>query len=117
VQLWTLLQDEVDDVLETWNDHCIRRSRNPRVPSGRPNVMFSCSHLYAAEDQRCAVDTADVELCRQRCTFRVSRPCEDEEVYELCLAAMTQNNLSLPNDVHYALDLYRKLRLEINALL
>ena len=111
------MQLELDDVVQTWNDHYIRQSRNPRVPSGRPNIMYSCSHLYGAEDECCAVDTADVDLCKQCCTFRVSRPCEDEQVYELCLAAMSQHNLSLPNDAHYGIELYRKLRMEINALL
>ena len=79
--------------------------------------MYSCSQLYGTEDESCDVDAADVDVCKQHCTFRVSRPREDKEVYYLCLAAMRRHNLSLPNDAHYGIDLYRKLRTEINALL
>jgi len=69
---------KLDDVVETWNDHYIRQSRKPRVPSGRPNIMYSCSHLYGAEDESVVVDTTDVDVCKQHCTFRVSQPCENK---------------------------------------
>lgn len=110
-------QDELDDVLETWNDHYIRRSRNVSVPSGRPNIMYSCPLLYGAEDECCAVDTTDLDICKQHCIFRTLQPCEDEDVYNLCLTLMMQHNLSLPNDPSCGVELYRKLRMEIMALL
>ncbi|CAL8375938.1 unnamed protein product [Arctogadus glacialis] len=33
--------DELDDTAQAWNTHTIRPSKNPNVPSGRPNVMFA----------------------------------------------------------------------------
>lgn len=46
-------QDELDDTVRVWDAHTIRPSRNPNVPSGQPNVMYSLPELYIVKGLPC----------------------------------------------------------------
>lgn len=109
-------QDELDDTAWTWNAHVIRPSRNPNVPSGRPNIMFSVPELYQATDHLCSVDEVAVEACATECTFRQPIPC-DPDVYHLCNILMAESQLNVPDDPYQALNLYMHLRDVITAAL
>lgn len=109
-------QDELDETIRVWDSHVIRLSRNDRVPSGRPRVMYMFPELYTTEDCISQVDRADVQLCRSNCIFRPSMPC-DTDIYNLCNILMVESQLHLPADAYEALDLYLELRNKIRSSL
>ncbi|XP_036066803.1 uncharacterized protein LOC118598288 [Oryzias melastigma] len=104
-----IIQDELDKTISVWNSHIIRPSKNDRVPSGRPKVMYMFPELYSTNDCVSPVDDADVQLCHANCTFRPTVPC-DTDIYDLCNILMAESDLQLPNDAHQALNLYLHLR-------
>ncbi|XP_029975096.1 uncharacterized protein LOC115408457 [Salarias fasciatus] len=111
-----IIQDELDETIRVWDSHVIRPSRNDRVPSGRPRVMYMFPELYSTEDCISLVDSADVQLCRSESTFRPSVPC-DADIYNLCNILMVESQLHLPADAYEALDLYLELRNQIRSSL
>lgn len=109
-------KDELDAITHVWDSHVIRPSKNDRVPSGRPRIMYMFPELYASDDCISPVDRADVELCHSNCTFRPAVPC-DIDIYDLCNILMVETQLHLPADAYQAVDLYLHLRNEIRSAL
>jgi hypothetical protein len=108
-----IIQDELDAVVEVWDSHLIRPSRNDRVAHGKPNVMYYVPQLYGSTDYVCTVSQEEIAVCRERCTMRSCVPC-DEDVYEFCLIIMGEYNLKIPKDATEAVDLYLQLRAIMN---
>ena len=104
-------QDYIDGMVETWNCHLIRPSRNKRSPSGRPNVMYRLPSLYSSQDYMCPVPENEVELCENECIFREAIPC-DPDAFQLLTMIVAQQNLSYPLNATQAIELYIKLRQE-----
>ena len=101
-------------MVEVWNHHLIRPSRNPNVPSGRPDIMYCFPQLYGTQDMKIDVDEASVDRCRQECKFRSAIPCQDADVYELCTITMSECNLAIPiKDPYECINLYLQLRQNI----
>ncbi|KAK1896640.1 Transcription initiation factor TFIID subunit 4B [Dissostichus eleginoides] len=109
-------QDELDETTCVWDSHVIRPSKNDRVPSGRPKVMYMFPELYTTEDCVSPVEGADAQLCRSNCTFRPAVPC-DTDIYNICNLLMMESQLNLPADSYQALDLYLDLRNTIRSSL
>ena len=99
-----------------WDSHIIRPSKNDRVPSGRPRIVYMFPELYTSDDHISPVDRADVQLCQSNCTFRPAVPC-DTDIYNICNILMVESQLHLPADAYQALDLYLHLRSEIRSAL
>lgn len=106
------LQDELDEVVRTWNIHQLRSRPAHGVQSGRPILMYSMPQLYAAEDKLQDVLPEEVAVCKEECTPKGQYPC-DETVFELCFLLMAENVLSPPTDACSATELYSRLRTEI----
>ncbi|KAJ4925027.1 hypothetical protein JOQ06_017765 [Pogonophryne albipinna] len=111
-----IIQDELDETTCVWDSHVIRPSKNDRVPSGRPKVMYMFPELYTTEDCISPVEGADAQLCRSNCTFRSAVPC-DTDIYNICNLLMMESQLNLPADSYQALDLYLDLRNTIRSSL
>ena len=107
-------QDELDETTDVWDSHIIRPSKNDRVPSGRPQIMYMFPDLYRSEDCISPVDRADIQLCQSDCTFRQTIPC-DTDIYNLCNFLIVESQLHLPGDAYEAVDLYLHLRNEITS--
>ncbi|XP_061739265.1 uncharacterized protein LOC133556012 [Nerophis ophidion] len=112
----SFIQDELDETINVWDAHVIRPSKNDRVPSGRPRIMYMFPELYTTCDCISPVDRADVQLCQSNCTFRPAVPC-DTDIYNICNILMAESQLHLPADAYQALDLYLHLRNEITSTL
>jgi hypothetical protein len=58
--LWsTVIQKELDDLKERFNNHVVRLDRNKHIPSGvAPNVAYSLHEQYGGEDCLQPVDRA-----------------------------------------------------------
>ncbi|MEQ2264158.1 hypothetical protein XENORESO_021053 [Xenotaenia resolanae] len=104
------MQDELDDVVHTWNSHKIRPSGG--ASSGRPVVMYSFPELHRAEDRLKPVFMDEITVCMEECTPKGQYPC-DETVFELCCLLMVENEWNAPRDPLVAADLYIRLREKI----
>ncbi|XP_035985476.1 uncharacterized protein LOC118558974 [Fundulus heteroclitus] len=105
-----LIQDELDDVVNTWNSHRIRPSAS--AASGRPVVMYSFPELHRAQDRLKPIVADEITVCMEECRPKGQYPC-DETIFELCCLLMVENDWDAPRDPLVAADLYIKLREEI----
>ncbi|XP_035989950.1 uncharacterized protein LOC118561813 [Fundulus heteroclitus] len=111
-----IIQDELDEMTSVWDSHIIRPSKNYRVPSGRPKVMYMFPDLYSTRDCISPVNSDDVQLCITNCAFRQATPC-DTDINNLCNFLMAESHLQLPSDGFQAIDLYLHLRTSIRTSL
>lgn len=107
-----LVQDELDEVVNSWNSHKIRQRASDGAASGRPFVMYSFPELHSAEDRLKPTAMEEVTLCMEECTPKGQFPC-DETVFELCCLLMEEHGWEAPADPLAAADLYIFLREEI----
>jgi len=42
----SVLQNDIDDFIDDWNNHCIRKNRFSEGPFGRPNDIYSMPQTY-----------------------------------------------------------------------
>jgi hypothetical protein len=110
------MQDELDKVAEVWNNHVIRRSRNVRVPSGRPNVMFDLPLTYGTHDYAQAVPEPIIQACRDECIFRSAVVC-DIDIYDLSCSIMAHERMDIPVCPETARQTYLYLREVVNRML
>lgn len=111
-----LLQGDLDSVMETWNNHTIRRVRNSRSPNGRPSALQRFPELQGTHNYICDVTDNDITLCSRGCVFRGVSPC-DEDVFQVCSMVMADNNQRFPSNVDEATVLYRLIHREVHRLL
>ncbi|XP_032365456.1 uncharacterized protein LOC116680989 [Etheostoma spectabile] len=111
-----LVQDELDEVVNTWNSHKIRPRSSDDVASGRPFVMYSFPELHSAEDRLKPIAMEEVTLCMEECTPKGQFPC-NETVFELCCLLMEEKGWDAPADPLAAADLYIMLREEIQKMI
>lgn len=106
------MQDELDEVVNTWNSHKIRPRSSGDMASGRPVVMYSFPELHSADDKLKTVSMEEINLCMEECTPKGQFP-SDETVFELCCLLMEENGWDAPADPLAAADLYVMLREQI----
>lgn len=106
------MQKDIDNVVITWNSHRIRPSRNQRVPSGRPIVLYTLPHLENTHDYMQPLDADVLDVLSDNCNTFSPLVC-DEHVFKLCDLYMAENGWHHATDHVSASDLYMKLR---NAL-
>ena len=112
----TGFQKDIHEWVQTWNNHRIRHSRHGTV-SGIPDVLYTCPELQGTRDHIQTTSANDIAFCREECIFRGPYPCEDNDVYEMCLMIMRENDLAHPTDTWQALDLYLELRAILKPLI
>ena len=100
-------QEELDEIKAVWNSHRIRPTKNPNVPSGIPDMMFTVPQLWFSEDL--IVPHNDLDDCKQACKFLSSVPC-DEDIFDLCSIVMSESGLSFPTNKSQAQEFYLTLR-------
>jgi hypothetical protein len=79
--------------------------------------MYSFPRLYGTHDMACLVDPNDVTLCKEECSFRTLIPCEDEDMYNLCITYMAEQNIPYPTEVPELVNLYLHVREAIKRLI
>ncbi|XP_065136100.1 uncharacterized protein [Paramisgurnus dabryanus] len=108
-----LIQDELDEVVRTWNTHQIRPRPGQGMHGLRPALMFSMPEIYGAgEDKLKCVDPEEVAVCKEESTPKGPYPC-DKTVFELCTLLMEEKGLTAPTDPYHAAEVYILLRNEI----
>lgn len=110
--MFNFRQNDIEEMVQTWNLHVIRPSKNQNCPSGRPAVMYMAPNLYGTHSYLHTVGEAEIETCKDKCEFREQYPC-DRDLFELALIIMQEENWDIPIDVNNALQLYCDLRSKI----
>ncbi|XP_049334426.1 uncharacterized protein LOC125801673 [Astyanax mexicanus] len=105
-----LIQEELDEVVRTWNSHLIRPRRGQGTHRGRPILMFCMPQIYSSgEDKIKSVLPEEVAVCKEECTPKDQYPC-DETIFELCALLIDENGWDAPVDAYHAAELYTLLR-------
>jgi len=116
--MFTLLfcQEDLDQIVETWNSHRIRYTKNQRSPHGRPFVMYSSPEIYGTRSSLYPVNNTKLNLCEEECLKKSTIPCNDD-VFQLSCSLMIANGWNFSNDPLDAIELYVNLRRLILNLL
>ena len=111
LQSLLLLQAELDSFVGIWNNHYIRKS-NYTLAYGRPSLMYELPEMYETEECLIAADLNKLEICIDSDLYvkKPNIPCQDEDMFELCLEEMVANNLNVANNSTEARTLYNVLR-------
>ncbi|KAL3885737.1 hypothetical protein ACJMK2_025780 [Sinanodonta woodiana] len=112
----SILQEDIDQAVTVWNNHCICPSKKQNVPSGRPCVLYTMPLLYGTQDYVTNVDPDTIIVCKDKCWLNQNKP-SDPELQELFQILMEENNLEIMRSPEDALNTYKSLRrLALQAL-
>jgi len=111
-----LVQTELDETVELWNHHRIRKVRNSECPSGRPNVLYSLPGNYGGEECSTLVSVGDLNLAEEHVSPELFLGCPDD-MRNLITMVRRENNLMLPTTPQEAKQLFITLSIEIARLL
>ena len=62
-----ILQSELDNIKEMWNNHHIRNSRNKECPGGRPNVLHFNPAAAGATDYKSPLPRENLDQALRFC--------------------------------------------------
>lgn len=71
------MQDELDEVVTTWNSHKIRAKEGRGVIGGHPILMYTLPEMHGAEDNLKTIDMEELALYKEECTPKSQYPCDD----------------------------------------
>ena len=111
-----VIQDDLDNLVDYWNNHKIRTSKLSESPDGRPSVIYELPEKYDAEDRKIPVNTVDLNLAKRLYSAAPSQFCCSDEFSELALMIMEDLNLQIPSSFKEVENLYFKLVEEIGKL-
>lgn len=110
-----LIQDELDDVASSWNQHRIRPTRNSHCHGGVPDVMYFIPFRYNTNNKKVNVTHHDILLANG---FQQEPPyygC-DSRVSELAHIIMAEHHLKQSQNREEAKELYKTLVYEMSSL-
>ena len=111
-----VIKNDLDSLVDYWNDHKIRTSKLSESPDGRPSVIYELPEKYNAEDHRMLVNTVDLNLAKRLYSAAPSQFCCSDEFSELGFMIMEDLNLQISSSLRKAENLYFKLLEEICKL-
>ncbi|KAK6178305.1 hypothetical protein SNE40_010196 [Patella caerulea] len=98
-----LLRTELERIVEMWNTHSIRRSRNSQQPYGKPDVIYCLPELNGSQDYLQLLNTNELATLSE--ALVKTTPCCKEEFRELFLLTMDLNGKTQPSNMLEADDL------------
>ena len=111
-----VIQDDLDNLVDYWNNHKIRTSKLAESPDGRPSIIYESPEKYNAEDHKIPVNMVDLNLAKRLYSAALSQFCCSDKFSELALMMMEDLNLQMPSSFKEAENLYFKLVEEIGKL-
>ena len=91
-----LLRRELNTVIQLWNVHYIRKSRDASAPHGKPDIMYHMPELFDSEDCLHAVNSDELNALSHLLTMDRSDAC-DEEYMEIFELIRIDNWIQMPN--------------------
>ena len=104
----SLLQKDLDEVMEHWNTHRIRRSRAGTIP-GVPDILYFLPDRCGRRD--CKIDVPDEKIAEVK-AYSHNMPLSPvgiQEYEEYFIYAMENESLFLPTNVEEAFQLFQTL--------
>ena len=83
-----VIQDDLVNRVDYWNDCKIRTFRLSDAPDGRPSVIYKLPEKYVIEDHKIPVNTIDLNLAKRLYSAASSQFCCSNEFSELALMIM-----------------------------
>ncbi len=83
------MQDELDELMTTWNSYKITAKAGQGVIGGRPILEYTLPQMYGGEDNLKTIDMEELALCKEECTPKNQYLC-DETVFDLCCLLMQE---------------------------
>ena len=109
-----LLQQELDEIKNMWNNHCIRNSREAECPRGKADVLYYTPSHSGGIECKFPLNHTDLELVKQNIKYP-EFPGYTPELRELAGTVMVEQNINLPDNYAKARELYLKLVEEIES--
>ncbi|KAL3870743.1 hypothetical protein ACJMK2_038787 [Sinanodonta woodiana] len=86
--------NDIDSMVQVWNVHRIRPTKNQNCPNGRPVVMYKLPMIYGTRSYLQSVDEDKIKICRDECMnvyFEMNAPC-DRAVLNICTPYMEKRD-------------------------
>ena len=97
-----ILQQELDTTRKLWNTHYIRKNRNLRSPSGKPDVIYHLPHRYGATDYLKPIDEECMGYLKDNLASKDIFLCETRAHEELFTLYLMEGNMSQPTNIEEA---------------
>ncbi|XP_039626079.1 uncharacterized protein LOC120539766 [Polypterus senegalus] len=108
-----ILQKDLEECKQLWNQHRIRPSRMSTCPPGIPNELYSLPHRFWSRD--CGFHVAQQQLQDLRDQCETVGLCGDEDIQDYLTYVKEQYDLQTPQVWEDALDLFFKLKEKTNV--
>lgn len=111
-----LLQSELDETINLWNNHRIRHNYYSVCPSGRPDTLFYAPEMFGGLECKKQVSIEDIPFAEeQQDTPENVFGCSPEFI-ELSQILMSEGQMKMPTDIESGRNLFSYLVDRINML-
>ena len=110
-----ILQSELDNSKEMWNNRYIRNSRNTECPGGRPDVPYFTPAAAGATDYKFPLAGEKSDQALRFCVYSSLVNCT-EDFLSLASLIMTEENLRAPKNIQGVKSLSLRLIIVIDSL-
>ena len=110
-----ILQNELDNTKEMWNNHRIRNSKNAEYPWGRLDVLHFNSAAASATDNKFLLAGENLDQTVRFCMYPPLTDCT-EGFLSLASLIMTEENLRAPKNRQETKSLFLRLITAIDFL-
>ena len=100
-----ILQNELDETVNIWNNHRIRSVRNAECPGGRPYALYYLPGEDGTSGCSFPVSLNDLIIAQLHCRQASILGCWDDMV-KLGLILLKQGNLTIPKTVNEAKNIF-----------
>lgn len=112
----SFISKDLQDTVQHWNEHRIRRSRNLHGPFGKPDVLYFQPEVYGARDFRMTLP-GNINELEQEYTCAPPIYGVSEEFQVLATNILQEHNLQYPPSTHdEAVELFCSLTLIMDAI-
>ncbi|XP_023192286.1 uncharacterized protein LOC111612172 [Xiphophorus maculatus] len=103
-----VLQKDLDECKNLWNNHRIRPSRLASCPGGIPNELYLLPHRYGSRDCGFPVEDSDLDVFPE--ASQVTELCGDKDIEEYLQQVMQQHGQQQSQNWESAMELYLFLK-------
>lgn len=110
----------MNEFVNIWNTHCIRRTRNESAAYGQPVILYTLPELANTRNYGHSVSSLRQDVAEEQGVYKIREPersCCDLELQNLCKIIMKENNFYQPRTAAEGQLLYLNLRYRVTALI
>lgn len=112
-----VIRENLDNLVEYWNNHKVRRVSYSQSAAGIPEVMYTVPEIYGKRDHRQNVDTDVIKFADEVLGKPLREYGCSDEFAEICLELMLECSFTMPSSVFEAAELFVKLDAQIKRIL